>query len=138
MKRFMLGSAASLLAAGFAFAQTPPANTAPPPPSASPGISTGAPANPSSPSPPSPGAKAAASGQDNQAVATTDANADQPAKGANSFTKGQARKRIQRKGYSHVTSLAKDQDGVWRGTAQRDGQPVNVWLDYKGNVGTSS
>ena len=134
MKRLMLGTAASLLAAGFAFAQTPPANTAPPPA----GTSMGAPANPSSPTPPSPSAKAAASGQDNQAIATTDANADQPAKGANSFTKGQARKRIQHKGFSHVTGLAKDQDGVWRGTAQKDGQSVNVWLDYKGNVGQSS
>jgi len=137
MKRLLLGSAASLLAAGLAFAQTPPTANAPPPGSSQ-GTSVGAPANPSSPTPPSPSAKAAASGQDNQAVATTEANADQPAKGANSFTKGQARKRIQHKGYSHVTGLAKDQDGVWRGNAQRDGQPVNVWLDYKGNVGTSS
>jgi hypothetical protein len=137
MKRLLIGSAASLLAAGFALAQTPPTSNAPPPGSTT-GTSMGAPANPSAPTPPSPSAKAAASGQDNQAVATTEANADQPAKGANSFTKGQARKRIQHKGYSHVTGLTKDQDGVWRGTAQRDGQSVNVWLDYKGNIGTSS
>jgi predicted transcriptional regulator len=98
----------------------------------------GAPANPANPTAPAPGDKAAASGDSNQAVATTSANADQPAKGANSFTKNQARHRIQKKGYSHVTGLAKDQDGVWRGTAQKGGQPINVWLDYKGNVGESS
>ncbi len=134
MRRVLLGAAAAMVASGMAFAQTPAPASAPPPP----GASVGAPPNASAPNPPSPEAKAAASGQDNQAVATTDANADQPAKGANSFTKGQARHRIQRKGYTKVTGLTKDADGVWRGTAQKDGQTVNVWLDYKGNVGQAS
>jgi len=34
-----------------------------------------------------------------------------------------------------VAALAKDRNGVWRGTALRDGHRVHVWLDYKGNVG---
>ena len=82
--------------------------------------------------------KAPASGDTNQAVVTTGANADQPAKGANSFTMRQARSRISKKGYTHVTGLAKDANGVWRGQGTKDGQPVQVWLDYKGNVGQQS
>ena len=69
---------------------------------------------------------------------TTGANADQPAHGRNSFTMKQARNRIASKGYMQVTGLKKDSNGVWRGTAQKDGQPVQVWLDYKGNVGQQS
>ncbi len=78
---------------------------------------------------------AAASGDHNQAVATTDANAPQPARGANSFSRGEARRRIQSQGFQKVSSLHKDSGGVWRGRGSKDGQPVHVWLDYKGNVG---
>jgi hypothetical protein len=83
----------------------------------------------------SPGNRAAASGNTNQAVATTTANAMQPAKGANSFTAGQARTRIEKEGYANVSDLTKDDNGVWHGKAQKDGQQLAVWLDYKGNVG---
>ena len=79
--------------------------------------------------------QAAAGGDTNQAVATTSANAPQPAKGANSFTDGEARRRIEGNGYSTVADLRKDDDGIWRGSATKDGAKVNVWLDYKGNVG---
>jgi hypothetical protein len=34
-----------------------------------------------------------------------------------------------------VTDLRKDNDGVWHGKAQKNGQQSTVWLDYKGNVG---
>ena len=78
---------------------------------------------------------AAAGGDRNQAVATTDANAAEPARGASSFTEGQARGRFEDKGYTGVTSLAKGDDGMWQGTATKDGASVQVWLDYKGNVG---
>ena len=78
---------------------------------------------------------AAAAGDSNQAVATTNANAPQPAKGANSFSDGEARRRIESSGYSTVADLKKDGDGVWRGTATKDGAKVGVWLDYKGNIG---
>lgn len=78
----------------------------------------------------------AASGNDNQAVATTNANSPQPAHGSNSFTQKQAMHRIAKHGYTEVKDLTKDDNGVWHGTAMHDGTPSKVWLDYKGNVGT--
>jgi putative membrane protein len=83
------------------------------------------------------GGTAAASGNSNQAVATTNANAPMPAKGANSFTMSEASSRIAKNGFTNVTGLAKDADGVWRGHADKDGTNAAVWLDYKGNVGTN-
>jgi hypothetical protein len=56
--------------------------------------------------------------------------------GANSFTEGQARSRIEAAGFTGVTDLQKDDQGIWRGRAQRDGQQVSVGLDYQGNVAT--
>ncbi len=61
--------------------------------------------------------------------------ASTPEKGANSFTQSQARARIVGHGFTDVASLAQDGAGVWRGTAMRDGKPVHVWLDFRGNVG---
>ena len=58
------------------------------------------------------------------------------AKGRNSFTEGQAQGRIAKAGYTGVSKLAKDANGVWRGTATKGGAKVNVALDYKGNVTT--
>jgi Peptidase propeptide and YPEB domain len=82
-----------------------------------------------SPNPP------AQSGPNNPAVNTTGRNnADNPVAGANSFTEGQAKSRIEASGYSNVSNLKKDDNGVWRGTAMKDGQPVNVSLDFQGNV----
>ncbi len=77
----------------------------------------------------------AAGGDTNQAVATTNANAPQPAHGANSFSMGEAQRRIADHGFQNVNGLHMDDGGVWRGTATKDGQQVNVWLDYKGDVG---
>ena len=133
MNKLLLGVAASLLAANMVHAQTAPTN-----PSAAPGTSTGAPPTATPMTNSTMNNKPAASGDNNQAVVTTGANADQPAKGANSFTMKQARYRISKKGFSHVTGLAKDANGVWRGQGTKDGQPVQVWLDYKGNVGQQS
>ena len=78
---------------------------------------------------------AAASGDRNQAVATTGANAPQPARGANSFTESEARRRLEAAGFQNVTALRKDDGGVWRGTASKSGTTGQVWLDYKGNTG---
>lgn len=58
--------------------------------------------------------------------------------GANSFTRQQAREHIAKSGFSHVSMLAKDDHGVWRGTAQHDGHTVHVALDFKGNVSTGN
>jgi putative membrane protein len=65
-------------------------------------------------------------------------DAKPPLPGANSFTEGQARDRIQDAGYSDVSALAKDDSGVWRGQARKDGKSVSVALDYKGNVTSAS
>lgn len=59
-----------------------------------------------------------------------------PAAGANSFSEDQARGRLTKAGYSTVSKLTKDGNGVWRGTAMRAGKKVQVGLDYKGNVTT--
>ena len=73
----------------------------------------------------------------NPAVATTSNANDSaaPAKGSNSFTEGQAKDRIAQRGYTNVADLKKDDDAVWRGTAQHGSGAVRIWLDYKGNVG---
>ena len=59
-------------------------------------------------------------------------NAPQP--GANSFTEAQAKSRLEANGCTAVTDLKKDSSGVWRAKATLAGQPVNVGLDYRGNV----
>lgn len=57
--------------------------------------------------------------------------------GRNSFTEAQAREHIAKSGYSGVSALRKGGDGIWRGTASKNGSPVKVALDFKGNVSTS-
>ena len=54
--------------------------------------------------------------------------------GANSFTEGQARSRIEAQGFSNVTDLRKDDQGIWRGKAMRNGQSTGVAIDYRGTV----
>ena len=61
-------------------------------------------------------------------------NPGAPVAGANSFTEGQAKSRLESNGYSNVTALQKDDAGVWRGKAEKDGKPVEVSLDFQGNV----
>ena len=57
-----------------------------------------------------------------------------PVAGANSFTEGQARARIEERGFAQVTDLKKDDQGIWRATAMKDGKSVAVALDYQGNI----
>ena len=57
-----------------------------------------------------------------------------PVAGANSFTEGQARSRIEKMGFADVTDLKKDDNGVWRGRAMKGGQMVDVSVDFQGNV----
>lgn len=57
-----------------------------------------------------------------------------PLEGANSFTEGQAQDRALAAGFTGVSALTKDDKGIWRGTATKDGKPVKVAIDYKGNV----
>ena len=141
MTRISLALAATLLA-GTAMAQgtaTTPGNTAPgATPAPIPGVSPDTGVTPGTGLAGRNSGTAAASGDRNQAVATTSANAAQPAHGNSSFTQAQARRRLERNGYQGVSALSKDHGGVWRGRATKDGQPVQVWLDYKGNTGQQS
>ena len=61
-------------------------------------------------------------------------NSSRPVDGANSFTRGQAQKHLEAKGYGHVTGLKKGKDGVWRGKAKKGGHFRPVTVDYQGNV----
>ncbi len=57
-----------------------------------------------------------------------------PQPGANSFTEGQARSRIEAAGFCNVSELQKDVQGIWRGRGMREGRQVNVALDFTGAV----
>jgi len=77
----------------------------------------------------------AQTGPQNPAVkGVHDNNSSTPVKGANSFTRMEAQKQIEAKGYTHVAGLTKDKDGVWRGTAEKNGASGPVSVDYQGNV----
>jgi putative membrane protein len=54
--------------------------------------------------------------------------------GANSYTEAQARQRIIDLGFSDVSALAKDEKGIWRGTAAKSGKHTSIAVDFKGNV----
>jgi hypothetical protein len=57
-----------------------------------------------------------------------------PVQGLNSFTESEARSRIEKLGFANVGKLTKDDNGIWSGRATKDGQQVDVSLDYQGNV----
>ena len=61
-------------------------------------------------------------------------NPGAPVAGANSFTEGQAKSRIEEKGFKDVSGLKKDANGVWRGKAKQNGKTTNVSVDFQGNV----
>lgn len=75
--------------------------------------------------------------KDNAAIKSAHTVNDGTARrGANSFTQSEARAHIAKSGFTDVSPLKKDKDGVWRGTAKKDGSTVHVGLDFKGNVTT--
>ena len=77
----------------------------------------------------------AQSGPGNNAVNSSDQNnSNKPVEGRNSFTEGQAKSRIEGAGYSNVSGLQKDDQGVWRGKADKAGTKTDVTLDFQGNV----
>ena len=55
-------------------------------------------------------------------------------KGANSFTEGEVRSRLDKAGFKDAKDLKKDADGIWRGTAMHDGKTSPVGVDFKGNI----
>ena len=64
----------------------------------------------------------------------TPPNPAAPVAGANSFTEGQAKSRIESKGFKSVSHVKKDDTGVWRGQAMQNDKTVNVSVDFQGNV----
>ncbi len=64
----------------------------------------------------------------------TDRKVTPPLAGANSFTETQAADRIRGAGFGDVKNLKKDDQGIWRGDAQKNGQTVQVSLDFRGNI----
>lgn len=66
----------------------------------------------------------------------TDATAApiEPAAGRNSFTEMQATTKLQDKGYTKISGLTADKNGVWRGKATMKGVKHSVAVDYQGNV----
>lgn len=71
------------------------------------------------------------------AVSTSDADAKTsaaPVAGKNSFTEDQVVSRLKDHGFTGAKGLAKDELGVWRGTAMKDGKDVKVSVDFQGNI----
>jgi hypothetical protein len=56
------------------------------------------------------------------------------AKGENSFTESQARSRLESAGFTHVGALVLDEQGIWRGTADKGAMTIDVGLDFKGRI----
>jgi hypothetical protein len=76
-------------------------------------------------------------GPQNSAINRSDSSnrqASAPVAGRNSFTEGETKSRIEKMGFSNVSNLKKDDNGVWRGRATKDGKTVDISLDYQGNV----
>lgn len=76
-------------------------------------------------------------GPQNSAINSSDSSnrhVNAPVAGRNSFTEGEAKSRIEKMGFSNVSGLKKDDDGVWRGRAMKDGKVVDISVDYQGNV----
>jgi len=77
----------------------------------------------------------AKSGPNNNAVNSPGQNnSNAPVAGRNSFTEGQAKSRIEGAGYTNVSELKKDDNGVWRGKAAKGGATSTVSVDFEGNV----
>ena len=63
---------------------------------------------------------------------SNDANA--PVPGANSFTEAQAKDRMEKAGFTEVTGLKKDDQGIWRASAKQGDKVVTVTVYFRGNV----
>jgi hypothetical protein len=78
---------------------------------------------------------AAKSGPNNNAINSSGVNnSNSPVAGSNSFTEGQAKSKIEGAGYTNVSDLKKDDNGVWRGKARKGGTTSPVSVDFQGNV----
>lgn len=133
IKSFPLALGFAAMLAGAVQAQTATPSTASPPtgaPTISSPTGTTVPGNNATVAAPATSAAPAAITTTAAPSRTTEA----PVAGANSFTEGQARARIEERGYAQVVDLKKDDKGVWRGTGMKDGKSSAVALDYQGNI----
>jgi len=53
------------------------------------------------------------------------------------FTETQARAHLSHLGYVNVSGLTKDENGVWHGSATKDGKPLTVAVDIKGGLASN-
>jgi hypothetical protein len=60
--------------------------------------------------------------------------ANVPQGAVHALTADQARSQIEAEGYSRVTGLQKNDKGIWRGKAIKDGSTVSVTLDTNGTI----
>jgi len=54
--------------------------------------------------------------------------------GANSYTEGQARSRLEANGFSAISNLRKDDNGFWRATAMHSATSGDVAMDFQGRI----
>ena len=54
--------------------------------------------------------------------------------GRTSFTESQARDRMEQAGFTRISELRLEENGIWRAMADRDGRPLRLGLDYRGTV----
>ena len=77
-------------------------------------------------------------GPNNNAVNSSGQNnSNAPVAGRNSFTEGQAKSKIEGAGFNNVSELKKDDNGVWRGKANKGGSSTAVSVDFQGNVNST-
>ena len=130
MKHLLMTGAAMVLGTGVVLAQaTAPAQNSGP----NPGMAPNAAPN-TAPMPTQRPVAPDMQGQGSPGRAVQGQPSSGPLPGANSFTENQARERIQNSGFANVTGLRKDDNGIWRGIATRNGAQVPVAVDYQGNV----
>ena len=134
MRSFLSACVALSLCGGAAFAQTATSSTAVPSTTGTTRPPTMAPLAPAPMQPST--AMSAPSSPATMSQMSTSTTPKGDAKGANSFTENEARHRLENNGYSNVSALNKDQDGVWRGTATIGGTSKQVGVDYKGDIST--
>jgi len=153
MRAIFVATVALSLISGHAFGQTTrtapaSASTTKTIPNAS-STSPNAPCNPSNPTSPCYSGNAprnpcysAAAPNEPCSTTTTPNSRPSPAPSAvtkpqgtvRAFTEDQAKSQIEAQGYLDVSGLRKDAKGIWRGKALKDGLPVSVILDVKGEV----
>jgi hypothetical protein len=128
MKRFLLAGLAAQLFALPALAQSTTTDAVTTPGMRAPTTGAVAPPTTGTVTRPAAGSADSLSAGDSRSTRTGESP------GANSFTESQARGRLEKNGYTQVSELKKDNEGIWRGSAMKDGTTVQVSVDYKGDI----